>query len=86
MPRLELHLAFITSIGPLGSSLRTHPRSGFLSGGTSECTLVPVFVPGEHPPNPPFVNPEKQGVFRCTVKALRIYTLVATTRVIGVNM
>ena len=30
------------------------PRSGFRSGGTSECTLVPVFVPGEHPPKPPF--------------------------------
>ena len=31
-----------------------HPRSGFCSGGTSECTLVPVFVPREHPPKPPF--------------------------------
>ena len=31
-----------------------YPRSGFRSGGTSECTLVPVFVPGEHPPKPPF--------------------------------
>ena len=27
---------------------------GFGSGGTSERTLVPVFVPGEHPPKPPF--------------------------------
>ena len=35
-------------------SMRTYPRSGFHSGGTSECTLVPVFVPGEHPPKPPF--------------------------------
>ena len=31
-----------------------YPRSGFRSGGTSERTLVPVFVPGEHPPKPPF--------------------------------
>ena len=28
----------------------------FRSGGTSECTLVPFFVPGEHPPNHPFGN------------------------------
>ena len=48
---------------------RTYPRSGFRSGGTcertlvpvcsgasSECTLVPVFVPGKHPPKPPFWN------------------------------
>ena len=35
-------------------NMRTYPRSGFRSGGTSECTLVPVFVPGEHPPEPPF--------------------------------
>ena len=28
-----------------------YPRSGFR---TSECTLVPVFVPGEHPLKPPF--------------------------------
>ena len=33
---------------------RTYPRSGFRSRGTSECTLVPFFVPGEHPPKPPF--------------------------------
>ena len=26
----------------------------FLRTGTSECTLVPVFVPGEHAPKPPF--------------------------------
>ena len=31
-----------------------YPRSGFRSEGTGECTLVPVFVPGEHPPKPPF--------------------------------
>ena len=35
-------------------NIRMYPRSGFRSGGTSECTLVPVFVPGEHPPKPPF--------------------------------
>ena len=35
-------------------NMRTYPRSGFRSVGTSECTLVPVFVPGEHPPKPPF--------------------------------
>ena len=29
-------------------------RSVFRSGGTCERTLVPVFVPGEHPPKPPF--------------------------------
>ena len=29
---------------------RMCPRSGFRSGGTCERTLVPVFVPGEHPP------------------------------------
>ena len=35
--------------------MRTYPRSGFCSGGTSaKTTLVPVFVPGEHPPNHPF--------------------------------
>ena len=30
------------------------PRSGFRSGGTCERTLVPVFVPGEHPNVPSF--------------------------------
>ena len=35
-------------------NMRTYPRSCFRSGGTCECTLVPVFVPGEHPPKPPF--------------------------------
>ena len=34
--------------------MRSHPRSGSRSGRTSECTLVLVFVPGEHPPKPPF--------------------------------
>ena len=41
-------------------NMRTYPRSGFRSGGTSERTLVPVFVPGEHPPpfgKPPFCQP-----------------------------
>ena len=39
-------------------NMRTYPRSGFCrSGGTSERTLVPVFVPGEHPPKPPFWKP-----------------------------
>ena len=37
-----------------------YPRSGFCSGGTSECTLVPVFVPGEHPPKPPFCQVQKK--------------------------
>ena len=39
---------------PSMANMRTYPRSGFRSGGTSECTLVPVFVPGEHPPKAPF--------------------------------
>ena len=30
------------------------PRSGFRSGGTCERTLVPVFIPGEHPNVPSF--------------------------------
>ena len=30
------------------------PRSGFRSGGTCERSLVPVFVPGEHPNVPSF--------------------------------
>ena len=33
---------------------RMYPRSGFRSVGTCECTLVPVFVPGEHPNVPSF--------------------------------
>ena len=36
---------------------RGHPdkhRLIFVPGDTSECTLVLVFVPGEHPPKPPF--------------------------------
>ena len=38
-----------------GNIRQNHPRSGFRSGGTSaKTTLVPVFVPGEHPPKPPF--------------------------------
>ena len=39
---------------------RMCPRSGFRSGGTSECTIVPVFVlvsvPGEHSEKRPFVK------------------------------
>ena len=35
-------------------NMRTYPCSSFRSGGTSEGTLVRVFVPGEHPPKPPF--------------------------------
>ena len=31
-----------------------YPRSGFRSGGAYERTLVPVFVPGEHPNVPSF--------------------------------
>ena len=37
-------------------NMRTYPRSGFRSGRTSECTLVPVSVPGEHPPKPPWIG------------------------------
>ena len=33
---------------------RMYPRSGFRSRGTRERTLVPVFVPGEHPNVPSF--------------------------------
>ena len=41
--------------------------------GTSECTLVPVFGTGEHPPKPPFgnhplVNPNKKA--KITTKCL----------------
>ena len=35
-------------------NIQMYPRSGFRSGGTSECTPVPLFVPSEHPPKPPF--------------------------------
>ena len=37
---------------PFAALLLRHPDSG----GTSECTLVPVFVPGGHPPNPPYYH------------------------------
>ena len=56
------------------------PSFRFCSGGTSECTLVPVFVLGEHPPKPPFwrttllSTPEK-GVFlssNCLLSAFYI--------------
>ena len=53
-------------------NMRTCPRSGFRSGGTSQCTLVPVFVPGKHPPKPPFwkppfCQPQKIGKLRQTL-------------------
>ena len=35
-------------------NMRTYPRSGFRSGGTSECTLFRSSFLGEHPPKPPF--------------------------------
>ena len=38
------------------ANMRTYPRSGLRSRGTSERTLVPLFVPGEHPPKPPFLE------------------------------
>ena len=34
--------------------MRSYSRSGFRFGGTCERILVLVFVPGEHPPKPPF--------------------------------
>ena len=37
-------------------NMRTYPRSGFRSGGTSERTLIPVLVPGEHAPKPPLLE------------------------------
>ena len=37
-------------------NMRTYPHSGFRSAGTSECTLVPGFVPGKHLPKPPFLG------------------------------
>ena len=39
---------------PFRGNMRMYPHSGFRSGGTSECTLVPVLVPGEHPNLPSF--------------------------------
>ena len=38
-------------------NMRMYPRSSFRSGGASERTLVPVCVPGEHPPKSPFWKP-----------------------------
>ena len=43
--------------------MRTYPRSGLRSGGTSERTLVPVFVPGNIRQNHPFGN-HLSGVIR----------------------
>ena len=55
-------------------NMRTYPRSGFHSGGPSECTLVPVFVPGDHPPKnhpfgkPPFWQPKKGSpILKCPI-------------------
>ena len=44
-------------------NMRTYSRSRFCSGGTSECTLVPVYVPGEHPPKPPFLGVQSSAFF-----------------------
>ena len=41
---------------PFRGFWRTCPCSGFRSRGTSEGTLVPVVVPGEHVPKPPFFS------------------------------
>ena len=38
-------------------NIRMYPRSSFWYWGTSECTLVPGFGTGEHPPKPPFWKP-----------------------------
>ena len=38
-------------------NMRTYPRSGFRSGGTSECNLVPVSVQGKIRQNHPFGKP-----------------------------
>ena len=35
-------------------NIRMYPHSGFDTGGTSECTLIPVFGTGEPLPKPPF--------------------------------
>ena len=50
-------------------NIRTYPRSGFRSGGTSERTLVPVSVLGEHPPKPPFCKPPLRGPGRRSLGA-----------------
>ena len=63
-------------------NMRTYPRSGFRSGGTSECTLVPVFVPGEHPPKPPFWrttllgSPEMNGKQKSTKGSVIFFALL----------
>ena len=38
-------------------NIHMYPRSGYCCWGTSECTLIPVFGTGEHPPKPPFWKP-----------------------------
>ena len=58
--------------------MRMYPRSGFRSGGTSECTLVPVFVPGEHPPKPPFLKTtllRSPKIGACLILSEVIFTL-----------
>ena len=38
-------------------NIRMYGRSGFGTETTSECTLVPFFGTGEHPPKPPLWKP-----------------------------
>ena len=42
-------------------NMRMYPRSGFRSGGTSECTLVPVVVPGAFWKTTLLSTPEEGG-------------------------
>ena len=71
--------------GFLLGNMRKYPRSGFCSERTSECTLVQVFVPGEHPPKPPFWKPPfcqppiNWQVRRVTKKSARIFGQVVLT-------
>ena len=57
-------------------NMRTYPRSGFRSGGTSECTLVPVFRSGETSAkttlfiNPWFGGPEFQNFWNAFSKTI----------------
>ena len=61
---------------PFRVNIRMYPRSCFRSGRASKCTLVPVLVPGEHPPTPPFWKPplwqpqKKGGSFLLTARSL----------------
>ena len=54
-------------------NMRTYPRSGFRSGRTSECTLVPVFVLGEHPPKPPFWKTTLLATPECHLRPLKAH-------------